>query len=332
MKALFEERVKLCFRRDGIRCIANRELDEEMAYRTARAAAVFLKAKDFIVGEDMRISSKSLKNAFIRGLRDEGVDVTEVGRIGTPLLYFASGFYKKPGAMITASHNPKEYNGIKIVKKGSNPLGEENGLLKIKELVLKNNFKNKKQGKHIFKKDFKEYIKYVHSFINKRNLGKLNVIIDTGNGMGGKMIPLIYKSLPIKITKLDFKLDGNFPFHVPNPLKPENTREIRRKIKEGKFDLGMAFDADMDRIVFIDEKGKAIDTSFIASLIIKDTLMKKKSCIVHNLVMSKIVPDIIKKYKGKPLREKVGHAHIVGRMKKTNSLSVWLRTFGPLLL
>lgn len=322
MKKSFKERVGLCFRSNDVRCVADRELDEEIAYKTARAAVLLLKSKKFVVGRDMRVSSKSLSQAFIRGLVEGGANVVDIGMADTPSVYFASVLLKCPGGIITASHNPAEYNGIKLIRKNAEPIGERTGLKKIREFVERENFsKTGKKGKVVRKDVSKEYRKYVLGFINSKGLKKFKVVIDAGNGMAGKIVPIVYKGLPIKIIKQDFKIDGTFPMHVANPSKAKNIKDLLERVKKEKADFGIAFDADMDRVFFVDEKGTPINGSVIAALLIKYFLQKnRRGSIVYNPICSRIVPETIRQYGGRAFVEKVGHSFMKEKMAKTNSL------------
>jgi phosphomannomutase len=316
----FKNRVNVCFGKNDLRCIAGKELDSEIAYRTGKAIVQFLKAKNVIVGHDMRISSHKLKNAFIRGIQDQGANAINIGEVDSPSLYFASGFLNLPGGMITASHNPAKYNGIKLVNSGARPIGENTGIKKIQEIVQTNKFSKTNNRGKVIKKDLsKEYRKHVQSFSNINNITNFKVVIDAGNGMGGKMVSITYKGIKIKIKKLGFKRDGSFPKHDANPAIPKNLKHLQKYVKKDRADLGIAFDGDMDRVFFVDEKGKAVDPSIIAALIITHLPSKKTKGIVYNVSMSKIVPETAIKCDFLPLKEKVGHAFIKARMKKTKS-------------
>lgn len=311
------KRIKLCFKPNDVRCVAGIELDEEIAYRTAHALVVFLKTKEIIVGHDMRTSSHKLKNAFIKGVLEQGVNVIDIGEIDSPGLYFASGFLKKPATMIAAPHNPAKYNGLKLVRKGALPIGEDSGLLKIRSLVEKNKFaKSSSKGKIIRKNISKVYKKHVQSFVNKNKIRNVKIVVDGGNGMTGKIVPIVYKNLDVKIVPLDFRLDGTFPNHEANPSKLENILDLRKKVVETNSDFGIAFDGDMDRVFFVDEKGRAISSGVISALIVKNICLKHRERIVYNVPTSRIVPLTTIKYSGVPLREKVGHSFIKARMKK----------------
>jgi len=231
-------------------------------------------------------------------------------------------FLKKAAVMFTASHNPPEYNGIKFCKKSSVPINEDTGLKQIKEIIEKNKYKTvTKTGKTSKKDILKDYVRHVHSFIDIKSLKKLKIVVDAGNGMAGKIVPLVYKNLPIKIIPLFFKLDGLFPNHLADPSKFENLKYLQKKVKEEKADFGMGFDGDADRIFFVDEKCNIVNSSLTSSLIIKRILKEyPKQNIIHNLVCSRIVPDTIKKYGGKAILERVGHSFIKNTMKKTKSI------------
>jgi len=312
-----KKRVTKCFKGNDIRCLYFKELNEELAYLTARALISLYKYKKVFIGRDMRFSSDPLANAFMKGVCDQGADVIDLGMTDTPMIYFASGKYKKPGAMITASHNTLDFNGIKLVKPGAKPIGKNTGINKIKALVLKNKFKDAKKKGKIMKKDlFQQYRKFVLSIINKKNLKPLKIVVDAGNGMAGKIIPIVFKSLPFKIIPLDFKISKKNPLNEANPAVFKNLRDVQIRVKKEKADFGMAFDSDMDRVFFVDEKGKIINASIIGSLIIKNYIGKKKNVnLLYSLICSKIVHETIKKYKEVPVRARVGHSLIKKQMR-----------------
>lgn len=311
------------FKAYDIRGIYGQNLTEGIAYKIGRAFVHFLKCKDVIVGTDMRISSPKLSMAFMHGVIEQGANAIFIGKVCTDATYFASGFLNKPAVMFTASHNPKQWNGMKFSKAGALPVNEYTGLKAIKKIIENNEYsKNKiKKGKIIKKNLLKEYTKHVRKFIDIKKLKKLKIAVDAGNGMAGKMIPLVYKNLPIKIVPLYFKLDGNFPNHPADPSKYENLIALQKTVKEKNCDFGMAFDGDADRIFFVDENGDVINSSLISSLIIKNVLSRHKNeKIIHNIVVSHIVPETIKKYGGKPIIERVGHSFIKETMRKTKAI------------
>jgi phosphomannomutase len=308
------------FKAYDVRGIYGKNLTEGIVYNIGCAFVSFLKCKEVIVGCDMRISSPKLSKAFMKGVTDSGADVIDIGQVSTDGLYFASGFLNKPGIMFTASHNPPEYNGIKFCKSLAVPINEDTGLNKIKTIIEKKQFnKSKKSGKILKKNILRGYVKHVLSFVGK--IKKLKIAADAGNGMSGKIIPLVYDKLPIKIIPLYFELDGNFPNHPADPSKYENLKELQKIVKKQKCDFGISFDGDADRIFFVDENGKIINSSFISALIIKSILQKHKNeKIIYNLVNSKIVPETIKKYGGTAKIERVGHSFIKDTMKKINAV------------
>ncbi len=312
------------FKAYDVRGIYGQNLTEDIAYKIGRAFVYFLECKDVIVGTDMRISSPRLSRALMKGIKKQGANAIFIGEVCTDAVYFASGFLNKPAVMFTASHNPPQYNGMKFCRENAIPINQDTGLQKIKSIIEKEEYekiKLKKKGK-ITKKDIlKYYVKHVRKFIDVKKLRKLKIAVDAGNGMAGKIIPLAYENLPIKIISLYFKLDGTFPNHPADPSKYENMAELQKKATEYHCDFGMAFDGDADRIFFVDENGNVINSSLISSLIIKNILMKsKKEKIIHNVVCSKIVPETIRKYTGTPIVERVGHSFIKETMRKTKAL------------
>jgi len=312
------------FKAYDVRGIYGQNLTEEIAYKIGRAFVYFLKCKDVIVGTDMRVSSPRLSKAFMKGVNDHGADAIFIGQVCTDATYFASGSLRKPSVMFTASHNPKDYNGMKFCRQNAIPINQDTGLNTIKSIIRDdqyNKIKIKKKGKIIKKDVLKDYVSHVRDFIDVKKLKKLKVAVDAGNGMAGKMIPLVYENLPIKIEPLYFRLDGTFPNHPADPSKAENLAELQKVVKEKKCDFGIAFDGDADRIFFVDENGNSVNSSLISSLLIKDILLKgKNGKIIHNVVCSRIVPETIKKYGGKPIIERVGHSFIKDTMRKTKAV------------
>ncbi len=311
---------KKAFKDADIRGIYPSEINEVVAYRTARAFVELFKLKKVLVGRDMRLSSPALRNAFIAGAIESGANVVDLGVVSTPLIYFASGTYDMFGVVITASHNPKEYNGMKLVKNGAVPLTNASGLKEIQKLIQKNKFKNaKKKGKVTKKHILRTYKKYVLSKVNVNPSRKIRLVADAGNGMATELDSLLCKELPLKTKKLFFKLDGTFPNRGSNPTLKKNQKAIIAELKTGKYDFGVAFDGDVDRVAFFDEKGRYINSAVIGALITKHFLtLKPKQSFVYTVFTSKIYEQTIKKYGGKAIRARVGHAFIKEKMLKYN--------------
>jgi len=299
------------------------ELNPEIIKKIGQAFADFAQNQQILVGGDMRLSTEELKQSFIQGIISQGVNVLDLGLVSTDALYFAAGKYNLPGAMITASHNPKEFNGVKFCRAGAMPIGENSGLLEIKNNVLNKDYLEKEILGQIEKKDniLKEFSDYALTFINQTKIQNKKIIIDAGNGMAGALCPLVFEKLQIDCQPLFFELDGNFPNHQPNPIEKENNRFLIEKIKEEKADLGLAFDGDADRVFFFDEKGESVDSSWITALIAENFLQKEPgSTILYNVNVSKVVPEIAKEYSGKAIMTKVGHSFIKEKMAETKAI------------
>ncbi|MBI2655189.1 phosphomannomutase/phosphoglucomutase [Candidatus Woesearchaeota archaeon] len=339
------------FKAYDVRGIYGQSLTEDIAYKIGRAFVYFLKCREVVVGTDMRVSSPKLSKALMKGITEQGTNAIFIGQVCTDAVYFASGFLNKPAVMFTASHNPKQYNGMKFCREDAIPINNDTGLQKIKSIIENEEYdKTKsrmrvslghkrakgelsqvtrtrsqltKKGKIIKKEILNEYVNHVKKFIDVKKLRKLKIAVDAGNGMAGKVIPLVFNGLPIKIIPLYFKLDGTFPNHPADPSKSENLAELQKSVRKHKCDFGMAFDGDADRIFFVDEKGSIVNSSLISSLIVKNILTKSKNKnqkIIHNVVCSRIVPETIMKFGGTPIIERVGHSFIKETMRKTKAL------------
>ena len=311
------------FKAYDVRGIYGKNICEDVAYKIGRAFVFFLKCKDIIVGTDMRISSPKLSKAFMKGVIDQGANAIFIGQVCTDATYFASGFLNKPAVMFTASHNPAEYNGMKFTRENAIPLNQDTGLNKIRSIIENKEYDKSrpKKGKLVKKDVLKGYVNHARKFIDVKKLRKLKVAVDAGNGMAGKIVPLVYDRLPVSVIPLYFKLDGTFPNHPADPSKYENLVQLQKTVAEKGCDFGVAFDGDADRIFFVDEKGKVINSSLISSLIIKNILQKNRGKrVIHNVVCSRIVPETIKRYGGKPVIERVGHSFIKDTMRKTKAV------------
>ena len=313
------------FKSYDIRGIYPGELNEEKAQKIGFAIVDFLKqvkgtVKNIVVGRDMRVSSPSLADALIKGITNAGANVIDIGLVSTEATYFSVGYYKYDGSvMVTASHNPAEYNGFKICREQAVPISLDTGLSKIAHLAKQVHIVSKRCGTIVKKDVLQDYKNHVLNFV--QNTKPLHVVVDAGNGMAGKMIPLVFEGLPCKLTMLYPELDGTFPNHPPDPLVVENIKELQLTVQKVGADLGVAFDGDADRCVFVDEKGQVITNDLITALIaIKFLTMEPKATIIYDLRSSRIVREEIIAAGGIPYRERVGHSHIKATMREKNAV------------
>jgi len=281
------------------------EINEEIAYKIGRAAVLFLKCKKIGVGRDCRLSSPALAKSLIYGITDQGADVVDFGLTSTPCMNFASK--KFPVIMVTASHNPADYNGFKIVGKNLAKIGFANGLDKIQSMIEDDFPAAKRKGTVLPGRILPEYVKKVRSVV--RRLRPLRVLFDTGNGMGGLIIPEVLKGLPIKYKILFKEPDGSFPNHLADPVKAQNTADLQREVVKGRYNLGIAYDADCDRVKFIDEKGNRIRSEYALVLIAKYLRVDK---VVKTVSCSRIIDDLFKHV----FVSTVGHVNVAEMMKK----------------
>lgn len=310
---------KNIFRAYDIRGIYPAELNEGIAFKLGAAFGTINPGK-VAVGCDSRLSSPSLKQKLIEGLVSTGVSVFDIGVVTTPITIFSTSFYNLDGGIIvTASHNPKDYNGLKIFTRDGVPVGYENGLNKVEELIKSGKF-SKGSGKIEKKSVIDDYEKYLIGKIKIKSPSKLKIVIDAGNGASGKIHSKILKKIGMEVVELCCEPDGNFPNHLPDPLKPENLVDLQNKVVEEKADMGFAFDGDGDRFVVVDEKGKPIPENHVFILLIKHTLQEfKNSKIVYNISNSMAVKDSIERYKGIPVECRVGHTFVQQVMKKEDA-------------
>jgi phosphomannomutase len=299
------------------------QLNEEAAYRIGTAFVQYLGCKNVVVGRDMRLSSSALFEHLARGITDAGCDVTDIGLCSTDGMYFTVGkFGYQAGIMITASHNPGEYNGFKMCREEAIPLSGESGLSQIREIVLRGDFKPAPHKGKITPKDVTEpYIRHVLSFIDTKRIKPCKIVVDAGNGMAGMLTPKLFEHLPGQVVPMFFELDGSFPNHPASPIEPENIAPLRKRVPQEKADLGVAFDGDADRMFVVDEKGKVLGGDIVTALVTKNLLQKETGAIIlYNLICSKTVPRLIEESGGKPIRTRVGHALIKPLMKKHNAV------------
>ena len=281
-----------------------------------------------VVGHDMRPTGPDLVAAFIDGVTAAGVDVVNIGLCSTDGLYFASGKLDIPGAMFTASHNPAEYNGIKLCRAGAAPVGQDSGLSQIRDLLESENLPKYDGpfGSASSQDMLAAYAQYLRELVPLDKSRKLKVVIDTGNGMGGFTVPAvlgddILLALPLEIDAMYFELDGTFPNHEANPIDPENLRDLQKRVLEVGADIGLAFDGDADRCFVVDEKGGIVDPSTLTALIATRELAKVPgSTIIHNLITSRAVPEIVIENGGTAVRTRVGHSFIKATMAETGAI------------
>jgi len=310
------------FKAYDIRGIYPQQLNEEVAYALGRSFAEIADSQTIIIGRDMRESGLSLSEKFAAGVIDQGKNVMMIGQVSTDCSYFASGKYNLAAAMFTASHNPAEYNGIKFSLAGAQPVSEQTGLKKMQTMCARQDWPTvKTKGEIEHKEILSEYVNHVLSFIDPAKVKNLKLVVDAGNGMAGKIFPLINAKLKCEVTELYFELDGSFPNHEANPIKPENVADLIAEVKKQKADIGLAFDGDADRVFFIDELGNRISSSLIIALVAKKMLTKHPGAtIIYNVPCSKIVPEIIIANGGKAILERVGHSFIKATMKKQGAI------------
>ncbi len=312
------------FKAYDIRGIYGENVTDELAFDVGRAFAGEYRPRTVVVGRDMRDSSIPLSNALIKGLTDSGVDVLDIGLASTDMLYFACIDKKCDGGiMVTASHNPAKYNGMKCVRESAIPIGLSSGLEVIEERVQNGNFgepsgkKGNKTEIHILDR----FVEFMHSFVDPSNLKPFRVVVDAGNGMGGLVIPELFKNSPIEVIPLFFELDGSFPNHEANPLLEENRRDMEEKLRETKADLAIGLDGDTDRAFFLDEDGKFCSGDFILGLLAQPFLKAKKGALItYDVRCSRYVADTAKRFGGWSKVWKVGHAFAKNFMREHNAV------------
>ncbi|MEN3311076.1 MAG: phosphomannomutase [Actinomycetota bacterium] len=312
------------FKAYDIRAIYPDELDEEGAYAIGRAYVEEFEPRSIAVGRDMRLSSPSMAEAVTRGATDAGADVVDIGMVGTEMLYFAVGELDlEGGVMVTASHNPKEYTGLKIVRRGALPVGGDSGLLDIRAraMALEDVPQGQTRG-HVREEDiWPRWVDAVLSFIDVEAVKPLRVVIDAGNGMAGVMLPPVLERLPIDAVSYFFEPDATFPNHEPNPLLPENREFIIGKVRAEQADLGAAFDGDADRCFFVDDTGEFVAGDFVTALLAESILEKEPGAkILYDVRASWAVPQTIEHAGGVPLVNRVGHAFFKHRMREEGAI------------
>jgi phosphomannomutase len=314
------------FKAYDIRGLVDKELTPDFAFATGIAVARFLEHErepgTVVIGEDMRPSSPTLATAFAAGVTSQGLDVIRIGLASTDMLYFASGKLNLPGAMFTASHNPAEYNGIKLCLSGARPIGKESGLVVIENYVrdgapmaMRNVGVEKQQSM------LADYVDHLLTLVDVSAIRPLKIVIDAGNGMGGYTAPAVFERINAEVVELYFELDGTFPNHEANPIEPANLVDLQKAVKKHKADIGLAFDGDADRCFLVDEKGALVNPSALTALIATRELAKNPGAsIIYNLISSRAVKEVVEENGGTAIRSRVGHSYIKKQMAETNAV------------
>lgn len=274
------------------------------------------------IGHDMRASSPELSRAFAEGVVGQGLDVVHIGLASTDQLYFASGILDCPGAMFTASHNPAKYNGIKLCRAGAKPVGQDTGLAVIAREVAEGVPAYDGNAGTVSEQDvLAEYASFVRGLVELADLRPLKIAVDAGNGMGGHTVPAVFDPMPVTVLPLYFELDGTFPNHEANPLDPANLVDLQKFVRDTGADIGLAFDGDADRCFVVDEKGDPVSPSAVTALVADRELAKEPGAtIIHNLITSRFVPELVEKLGGTAVRTRVGHSFIKQQMAETGAV------------
>ena len=311
------------FKAYDIRGTVPEELDPDIAYNVGRAFAAYLGGGRFAVGRDMRVSSPDLATAIIRGIRDQGGDVTDIGLISTDGLYFAVGKYGYDGGvMITASHNPGEYNGFKLCRSEARPLSSDQGIGEIRDMIVNDEIPEPVGTGTVETTDVLDaFVEHAVGMIDVDLLRPMKIVVDAGNGMAGKLVPPVFERIPGELIPLYFELDGTFPNHEANPLEPQNIVDLQHAVVEHGADLGVAFDGDADRMFLIDEHGTFVGGDMVTAMVAQVMLRRYPGAsIVYNLICSRSVPETIERNGGVPVRARVGHSFIKGLMREHDAV------------
>jgi len=323
-ETLSPENLHAIFKAYDVRGLVGKQLDEVLAQRIGGAFVQVTGASTVVVGHDMRPSSPGMAGAFAEGAAAAGADVVLIGLASTDQLYFASGHLGHPGAMFTASHNPAQYNGIKLCRAGAAPVGMETGLAEIRDTVLAGEVPKGTREGDITNHDVLEaYAAHLLSLAPVEGR-RLKVVVDAGNGMAGLTAPAVFGRLGeerVDLVSMYFELDGTFPNHEANPIDPENLVDLQKRVLVERADIGLAFDGDADRCFLVDENGRLVSPSTLTALIAARELAKEPGAtIIHNLITSRSVPEIVTELGGKPVRTRVGHSYIKGTMAETGAI------------
>ena len=310
------------FKAYDVRGIVPDELDEDVAESIGAAFVRLTGAPSVVTVHDMRNSSRPLAEAFGRGAASQGADVIEAGLGSTDMLYYASGSLGMPGAMITASHNPAKYNGIKLCREGARPVGRDTGLIELRDAAAQGLPPYHGTPGVVVQRDLLSgYASHLKKLVDLSAIRPLKVAVDAGNGMAGHTVPKVFEGLPITLVPLYFELDGTFPNHEANPIDPQNLRDLQRAVIDSEADIGLAFDGDADRCFVVDERGHIVSPSVLTALIaVRELAREPGASVIHNLITSRAVPEIITEHGGIPIRTRVGHSFIKARMAETGAV------------
>ncbi|MFF4852440.1 phosphomannomutase/phosphoglucomutase [Streptomyces sp. NPDC001194] len=312
-----------------VRGVVPDEWDESLAELFGAAFVEVTGATAIVVGHDMRPSSPALSGAFARGAAARGVDVTLIGLCSTDQLYYASGTLDLPGAMFTASHNPARYNGIKLCRAGAAPVGQDSGLSTIRELVEQWSeqgapavAEGTAPGTITERDTLAGYAEHLKGLVDLGAIRPLKVVVDAGNGMGGHTVPTVFEGLPLELVPMYFELDGTFPNHEANPLDPKNIVDLQARVRAEGADLGLAFDGDADRCFVVDERGEGVSPSAVTALVAARELARNggTGTVIHNLITSWSVPEVVREHGGTPVRTRVGHSFIKEQMATSGAI------------
>jgi phosphomannomutase len=310
------------FKAYDVRGVVPDELDEQVAEAVGAAFVRLTGAPAVVTAHDMRMSSPGLAAAFGRGAASQGADVTSAGLGSTDLLYYASGSLDIPGAMITASHNPAKYNGIKLCRAGARPVGAETGLLQLRDMAMAGVPAHDGPAGTITERDLLTgYAAHLKTLVDLSGIRPLTVAVDAGNGMAGYTVPKVFEGLPLEVVPLYFELDGNFPNHEANPIDPANLADLQQAVIKSGADIGLAFDGDADRCFVVDERGEIVSPSVLTALIaVRELSREPGATVIHNLITSRAVPEFIAEHGGVPVRTRVGHSFIKAKMAETGAI------------
>jgi phosphomannomutase len=314
------------FKAYDVRGLVDTEITADFCFATGVAFARFLQLErepgTVVIGEDMRPSSPVFADAFSAGITSQGMDVIRIGLASTDMLYFAAGKLNMPGAMFTASHNPAEYNGIKMCLSGARPIGKESGLLTIEKFVDEGSpIELRSVGVERSQPMLEEYVDHLLSLVDLGSMRPLKVVIDAGNGMAGYTAPAVFKKLNAEVIEMYFELDGTFPNHEANPIDPKNLKDLSKAVKKHGADIGLAFDGDADRCFLVDENGDLVNPSALTALIADRALSSDPgSTIIYNLISSRSVKEVIEENGGIAVRSRVGHSYIKKMMADTGAI------------